>query len=182
MAAAIGLREDFDGPALRSLAKRTRDAGQLRRLLALAEIYDGGSRGDAARIGGVGLQTVRDWVLRFNARGPDGLIDAKHPGPTPKLNAAQRAALARRVEAGPLPAADGVVRWRLKDLAAWIHEAFALSLDETTVGRTLRAMGYRKLTARPRHHAQDPAAAEAFKKTSPRRSRRSARASQEAPR
>ena len=76
MAAPVRLREDFDALSLRGLAKRARDAGQLRRLLALAEIYDGGSRGDAARIGGVGLQTVRDWVLRFNARGPEGLIDA----------------------------------------------------------------------------------------------------------
>jgi hypothetical protein len=75
MAAAIRLREDFDGSALRRLAKGTRDAAQVRRLLALAEIYDGGSRGDAARLGGVGLQTVRDWVLRFNAGGPEGLID-----------------------------------------------------------------------------------------------------------
>ena len=182
MAAPVRLREDFDGPRLRALAKRTRDAGQLRRLLALAEIYDGGSRGDAARIGGVGLQTVRDWVLRFNARGPDGLIDAKHPGPRPKLNAEQRAALGRLVEAGPRPAVDGLVRWRLKDLAAWVQEEFAISMDETTVGRTLRAMGYRKLSARPRHHAQDPEAAAAFKKTSPTRSQRSAGPCQRAPR
>jgi transposase len=75
------------------LAKRARDASQLRGLLALAEIYDGGSRGDAARIGDVGLQTVRDWVLRFNARGPEGLIDAKAPGQVPRLNEAQRRAL-----------------------------------------------------------------------------------------
>ncbi len=69
MAAPVRLREDFDGPRPRALAKRTRDAGQLRRLLALAEIYAGRSRGEAARNGGVGLQTVRDWVLRF----PEGL-------------------------------------------------------------------------------------------------------------
>jgi len=80
MAAPIGLREDFDAAALRSLARRTRDADQGRRLLALAEIYDGGTRGKAARIGGVGLQTVRDWVLRFNGAGPDGLVDGKAPG------------------------------------------------------------------------------------------------------
>ena len=77
MAAAIALREDFDGSALRGLAKKTGDANQMRRLFALAEIYDGGSRGDAARIGGVGLQTIRDWVLRFSAKGPDGLIAAR---------------------------------------------------------------------------------------------------------
>ena len=182
MAAPVRLREDFDGLRLRAVAKRTRDAGQLRRLLAVAEIYDGHSRSEASRIGGVGLQTVRDWVLRFNARGPDGLIDAKHPGPTPKLNAEQRAALGRLVEAGPQPAIDGVMRWRLKDLVAWIQEAYAISMDETTLGRTLRAMGYRKLSARPRHHAQDPEAAAAFKKISPTRWQRSAGPCQRAPR
>ena len=69
MAAPIDLRNDFDSVSLRRLAKRTRDATQSRRLLALAEVYDGGSRTDASRIGGVGLQIIRDWVLRFNARG-----------------------------------------------------------------------------------------------------------------
>ena len=86
MGAAIELRADFDGATLRRLARTTKNANQSRRLLALAEIYDGGRRGDAARIGGVGLQIVRDWVLRFNARGPDGLIDGKAPGRQPKLD------------------------------------------------------------------------------------------------
>ena len=75
MGKAIGLREVFDAAALRRLSRMTKSANQARRLLALAEIYDGGSRSAAARIGGVGLQIVRDWVLRFNARGPDGLLD-----------------------------------------------------------------------------------------------------------
>jgi hypothetical protein len=69
---AFSLRNDFDGPSLRQLARRSKSANQARRLLALAEIYDIGSRASAARIGGVGLQIVRDWVLRFNARGPCG--------------------------------------------------------------------------------------------------------------
>ena len=83
MSAAIPLRDDLDGPGLRGLVKGSRDPVQLRRLLALAEIYDGGSRGDAARVGGVGLQTVRDWVLRFNAGGPEALIDPKRSSPGP---------------------------------------------------------------------------------------------------
>ena len=78
----------------------------------LPRIYDGAPRGDAARIGGVGLQTVHDWVLRFNAKGLDGLKDGKAPGQTPKLNEAQRRALVAMVEAGPIPAIHGVVRWR----------------------------------------------------------------------
>ena len=109
MAAPIDLRNDFDSVSLRRLAKRTRDATQSRRLLALAEVYDGGSRTDASRIGGVGLQIIRDWVLRFNARGPDGLVDGKSPGAPSKLNADHRRALAEVVEAGPVPAVDGVV-------------------------------------------------------------------------
>lgn len=177
MTTAIGLRTDFDGTALRRLARRTKDSAQARRLLALAEIYDGGTRSDAARVGGVTLQSVRDWALRFNAKGPEGLIDLKAPGPKPKLDDAQRLVLKQIVEQGPIPAIHGVVRWRLIDLVQWISDEFGISLDETTVGRELKTMGYRKLSARPRHHAQNEHAVEAFKKTSPPSWRRSARAS-----
>jgi transposase len=167
MAAAVGLREDFGSDDLRRLAKATKDAAQGRRLLALAEIYDGGRRTDAARIGGVGLQTVRDWVLAFNAEGPSGLVDRKAPGQPPLLNDAQREALMQIVEAGPMPPIHGVVRWRLIDLAQWVFEEFRVSISKQTLSRELRAMGLRKLSARPRHHAQDAEALEAFKKTSP---------------
>ena len=85
MRPGIELRTDYDAARLRALAKATRNAGQSRRLLALAEIYEGGSRTKAARVGGVGLQTVRDWVVRFNAHGPEGLIDGKAPGNACKL-------------------------------------------------------------------------------------------------
>ena len=177
MAAAVSLRADFTATALRRLAQSRRDAGQVRRLLALAVIYDGGSRSEAARTGGVGLQTVRDWVLRFNCDGPDGLIDGKAPGGRPRLDANQRAALAAAVESGPIPAAHGVVRWRLVDFVQWIRDEFAVSISTQTLSRELRAMGYRKLTARPRHHAQDVDAIPAFKKTSPPRWQRSGRRS-----
>ena len=149
------------------LSRRTRNADQGRRLLALAAIYDGGSRSEAARIGSVGLQTVRDWVLRFNAAGPDGLVDGKAPGQTPKLDKAQRQALARIVESGPIAAVHGVVRWRLIDLAQWVWDEFGISISKQTLSRDLRAMGLRKLSARPRHYAQNEHAMEAFKKNSP---------------
>lgn len=166
MATPIPLRADFDGPSLRRLARETKDAHQARRLLALAAIYDGGSRTDAARIGSVTLQIVRDWVLRFNDRGPTGLVNGKAPGSPSKLNGEQRRALAKIVESGPIPAIHGVVRWRRKDLVQWIFEEFAISLDETTVGRELKALGFAKLSARPRHYAQNEFEVAAFKKTS----------------
>lgn len=121
---------------------------------------------DAARIGGVGLQIVRDWVLRFNAEGPSGLVDRKAPGKVPTLTAEQRAGLARGVEAGPEPWRDGVVRWRRIDLAQWLWEELRVSVSEATVGRDLRALGFRKLSARPRRYARDPEAADASKKVS----------------
>ena len=167
MGRAVSLRDDFDAVAVRRLARTSGDADQTRRLLALAEIYDGGSRSDAARIGGVGLQVIRDWVLRFNAHGPNGLIDRKAPGKTPLLNDAQRKSLVELVEAGPKPAVDGVVRWRLIDLAQWLWDEYTLSVSRQTLGRELNALGYVKLSARPRHHAQDPDVAATFKKTSP---------------
>ena len=111
------MRGDFNGASLRALAKKAKDGNLTRRLVAIAEIYDGGSRSDAVRISGVGLQTIRDWVLRLNARGPDGLVDGKAPGQRSKLSYDHRHALAAMVEAGPIPAIHGVVRWRLIDLA-----------------------------------------------------------------
>jgi len=165
MGTAIGLRVDYDGLQLRGLAKKAKDGGSARRLLALAEIYDGGSRTDAARIGGVGLQTVRDWVLRFNARGPEGLIDGKPPGPISKLTDEHRRALAAMIESGPIAAIHGVVRWRLIDLAQWVFETYRITVTKI-LSRELRAIGYRKLSARPRHHAQAEGAIEHFKKLS----------------
>jgi transposase len=182
MGRAIGLRDDFDSSDLRRLARRSKDAGQSRRLLALASIYDGGKRKDAARIGDVGLQVIRDWVVRFNGKGPDGLIDGKSTGQPCKLNDDQRRALVALVEAGPIPAIHGVVRWRRADLAQWIFEEYRLSLDVSTVGRELRAMGFVKLSPRPRHHAQNEFAIDDFKKTSPPIWRRLKQAFQPVPR
>jgi transposase len=145
MAAMIELRGDFSGGDLRRRARSSRDAKQVRRLLALAAICDGGTRTEAARIGGVGLQIVRDWVGRFNAEGPAGLIDRKAPGKAPTPPPAQRTALAQAVEAGPEPWRDGVVRWRLIDLVQWLWDEFRVSVSAATVGRELRALGFRKL-------------------------------------
>jgi transposase len=166
MAAPVPLRTDFDAAQLRGLAKRSRDPDQTRRLLALAAIYDGATRTEAAKVGSVTLQIIRDWVLRFNAKGPAGLRTGRAPGATPLLNAEQRAALQQIVEQGPIPAVHGVVRWRLVDLIQWVWEEFRISISKQTLSRELRALGFRKLSARPRHYAKNEAAAPAFKQTS----------------
>ncbi len=164
----IPLRPDFEAADLRAAARKTKDGAEARRLLALAAVYDGASRTEAAKIGGVTLQIVRDWVLRFNAEGPGGLIDRKPPGQPSRLTDTHRAALAAAIESGPTPAVHGVVRWRLVDLCQWLWEEFKVSVAKQTLSRELRATGYRKLSARPRHHAQAEGAVELFKRPSPR--------------
>ena len=97
------------------------------------------------------------------------MLDRKPPGQPSKLGMyGQRQAVARMIESGPIPAVHGVVHWRLIDLAQWIFEEFRISIAKQTLSRELRAMGYRKLSARPRHHAQADGAIEDFKNTSPR--------------
>jgi hypothetical protein len=113
-------------------------------------------------------QIIRDWVVKFNTDGPDGLIDRKAPGQPSRLNDLHRRALAAAIESGPIPAVHGVVRWRIVDLCQWLWDEFRVSISKQTLGRELRAMRYRKLSARPRHHGQAAGAIEAFKKSSPR--------------
>ena len=112
MGQAIGVRGDFKAGEVRRLAKRARDVGQARRLLAIAAVLDGASRAEAAKVGGMDRQTLRDWVIRFNEHGPDGLINLRSPGAPSKLDGEHRAFLARILDEGPIPAIHGVVRWR----------------------------------------------------------------------
>ena len=116
MGQAIPLRSDYTADQLRRLARQSKDVAQARRLLAIAAVLDGASRAEAARIGGMDRQTLRDWVIRFNEQGPDGLINIASPGAPAKLQAEHRAFLGRLVEEGPIPAVHGVMRWRACDL------------------------------------------------------------------
>ena len=115
MGQAIPVRADYTAGEVRRFAQRAKDAAQARRLLAIAAVLDGASREEAATIGGMDRQTLRDWVIRFNEQGPDGLINIPSPGVPPKLNSRHKAFLARIVDEGPIPAIHGVVRWRACD-------------------------------------------------------------------
>ena len=116
----IPLRPDFDARRLHAAAYASKDAGQPRRRLALAAIYEGATRTEAARISVVTLQVVRDWVLKLSEHGPDGLIDRKVPGQPALLDDTHRAALRAMIESGPNPAVHSVVRWRIVNLCQWL--------------------------------------------------------------
>jgi transposase len=166
MPSAVTLRTDFSAEDLRRLARRSKSNNQSRRLLSLAAVLDGMPRADAARIGGMDRQTLRDWVHRFNEAGPDGLLDDWASGPEPRLSPGQQAELAAIVEAGPDLATDGVVRWRRIDLQRVIKERFGVDYHERYVSTLLHKLGFSHMSARPRHPGQNRETIEAFKKTS----------------
>ena len=170
MSVCIALRNDYDGNQLRALARGSRDPRQVRRLLALAAVYDGMSRSEAARVGGMDRQTLRDWAHRFNDEGPEGLKNRAGAGRRRRLTEEQMRELSAIVETGPDPAIDGVVRWRCIDLQRVIEERFGVSYSERAISDLLAALSFSHITGRPQHPKQDPRVIEAFKKTSPARS------------
>jgi transposase len=169
MPSAISIITDYSASELRRLAARSKHANQSRRLLSLAAVLDGESRGNAARIGGMDRQTLRDWVHRFNAKGPDGLKDILAKGQPARLTLDELTVLAEIVETGPDRATDGVVRWRRIDLKRVIEERFGVTYHERTVGKFLKRIGFSHVSARPRHPAQKAETIETFKKTSAKR-------------
>jgi transposase len=122
---------------------------------------------DAARAIGMERQTLRDWVIRYNGDGIEGLHDRPRSGRPPRLVPAQMAELAELVEDGPELAAHGVVRWRCADLAVEIQTRFDIVLGERQIERILKQLDFTRLSVRPRHPKADEAAQQTFKKTSP---------------
>lgn len=172
MGSAIKLRDDYSSNELRQLARKSKNADESRRLLSLAAVLDGMSREEAARIGGMDRQTLRDWVHRFNAQGPQGLKNIHAGGPAARLSPEQKAELAQIVETGPDLERDGVVRWRRIDLQRVIKERFGVVYHERYVGTLLSELGFSHISGRPQHPEQNERVITMFKKTLPTRSRR----------
>jgi len=150
-------RVEFTAAGLRRKACQVSDPDQARRLLAIASILDGASRSEAAKSAGMDRQTLRDWVYRYNAEGAEGLKDRPHPGRKPLLGDEQLVQLDKLVETKPDPVKDGVVRWRCADLKAQIKRRFGVEISERSVGRILKARGFRRLSVRPQHPKADEA-------------------------
>src|SRR5947208_15609926 len=112
-------------------------------------------------------QTLRDWVHRYNEEGLAGLRDRRRPGRKPRLTAGQEAELAAAVERGPDPERDGVVRWRRVDLRALIEARFGVRLNEGSVGKGMRRLGFSRVPVRPRHPKAAEAGTEGFERASP---------------
>jgi transposase len=160
-------RGELSPEELRQEARRTKESDQARRLLAVALVMEGATRTEAARITGMERQTLRDWVIRYNEEGVEGLRDRPRSGRPSQLTPAQLCELAQLVEDGPDVDVHGVVRWRCVDLQAQIKDRFGVEVSERHVGRLLKRLSFTHLSVRPRHPEADEAAQAAFKKTSP---------------
>ncbi|HWE17481.1 MAG TPA: winged helix-turn-helix domain-containing protein [Hyphomicrobiaceae bacterium] len=164
MPKVVAIKPGFTPIALRRLAAASKDANQSRRLLSIAAVLDGMSRAEAAKVGGMDRQTLRDWVHRFNEHGPEGLRNDWRRDRPRRLSEAQQAELAEIVETGPDRIVHGVVRWRRVDLQLVIAERFGVAYHERTIGKLLKHLGFSHVSARPRHPRQDGGTIAAFKK------------------
>ena len=160
-------RLDHKAFELRSRAAKSQDGAQVRRLLALAMLLEGASRGSAAAQSGMDRQTLRDWVIRYNELGIEGLVSRRGGGRKSVLSKTQMAELLALVVKGPDPERDRVVRWRCVDLRDEVERRFEVRVHKNTIGAWLRQMKLTRLQPRPFHPRKDPAAQQAFKKTSP---------------
>ena len=167
---AVGLaitRHDESADDLRRVACSCGNVAQARRLLAIALVMEGRSRTGAARAAGMDRQSLRDWVHRFNADGPAGLLDKPRSGRPARLSESRLQELDAIVEAGPDLETDGVVRWRCVDLQRVIAEKYKVVLGERSIGRILNDRRFRHVSVRPQHPKSDPVAQDLFKKASP---------------
>lgn len=167
MGAPVPVRDDIPADELRRLARQETDGRVACRLLGVANALDGMSREQAARQAGMDRQTLRDWVIRFNAQGVEGLSDRPRSGRPAWLDDGQLATLRAVVLRGPDPERDGVSTWRAKDLCRIVEARFGVSYTENGMLRLLHDLGLSWQKARPVHPEADCKAQEAFKKTSP---------------
>jgi len=163
--AALEIRKDRTPAMLRKLAKSESNTRVARRILAIANALDGMSRAAAARSAGMDRQTLRDWVLRYNEDGPDGLADRWSDGRPPTFNVEQQAELMGIVLAGPDPETSGLSAYTLEDLANICEQRFGKRMHPWSLGRLLKRLGFSRQKARPSHPQKDPAAQAAFKKS-----------------
>ena len=163
--AALEIRKDRTPTVLRKLAKAEADTRVARRILAIANALDGMSREEAARSAGMDRQTLRDWVLRYNEHGIDGLADRWGDGRPPTFDAQEQAELMRIVLDGPDPEVSGLSAYTLEDLANICEQRFGKRMHPWSLGRLLKRLGFSRQKTRPSHPRKDPAAQAAFKKS-----------------
>ena len=164
MGSALKIRDDLTPLELRRWARVESYGRAAARAYGIANALEEMPRADAARLAGMDRQTLRDAVVRYNAKGLEGLHDRPKGYSPRRLTADEEAALAAVIIAGPEPERDGVCAWTRADLCRWLEERFAKTYHPSSMTRVLRRMGFSRQKARPSHPRRDAEAQERFKK------------------
>ena len=164
MGSALKIRDDLTPLELRRWARVGSYGRAAARAYGIANALEEMPRADAARLAGMDRQTLRDAVVRYNAKGLEGLHDRPKGYSPRRLTADEEAALAAVIIAGPEPERDGVCAWTRADLCRWLEERFAKTYHPSSMTRVLRRMGFSRQKARPSHPRRDAEAQERFKK------------------
>jgi transposase len=162
---ALKIRRDRTSAVLRKLVKGESNGRVARRILAIANALDGMSREAAAQSAGMDRQTLRDWVIRYNEQGIEGLHDRWGDGRPPTFTREEQAELMRIVLAGPDPETSGLSAYTLEDLAGICEKRFGKRMHPWSLGRLLKRLGFSRQKTRPSHPLKDPVAQAAFKKS-----------------
>lgn len=162
---ALWIRKDRTASMLRRLASSESDARVARRLLAIGNALSGMDRKTAAEAAGMDRQSLRDWIIRYNEHGLEGLRDLWGQGRPARLTPDEQAELAAAILRGPDTEAEGISAYTLEDLVRLTHERFGKRFHPASMSRVVRRLGFSRQKARPSHPMKDPAAAEAFKKS-----------------
>lgn len=162
---ALEIRKDRTPAVLRKAARAERDVRAARRMLAIANALDGMSRKEAACAAGMDRQALRDWVIRYNEHGLDGLYDRWGDGRPPRLSAQEQAELLDIVLAGSDPERTGISACTREDFVAICEERFGKTFHPSSMSRVLKRLGLSRQKTRPSHPKKDAAAQAAFKKS-----------------
>ena len=161
---ALRIEEYHDATELRALARREKNGRAASRMVAIANALDGMSRMAAARSAGMDRQTLRDWVIRYNAGGIAGLYDQPKGHMPEKLTESEQAALLAVIFKTPDPARDGTCSWTLSDLCDWTEARFGKRLSTSGMWGVLKRLDLSHQKARPVHPKTDPKAQLDFQK------------------
>ena len=163
---AVKVVTDLSSEQLRRKARAQSDARVRIRLLAIANVLDGMSRGEAAQSVGLSRNALHHWINRYNREGLEGLSDRPRCGRPTNLEAQKAERFKQRVVAGADLGRDGIVSFRGWKLQEILRQEFDAEYALSSVYHVLSRLNLRPLQPRPRHPDTDDWAQEEFKKTS----------------
>ncbi len=146
------------------LAKRESNPRKRIRLLALGHLQVGKAKQEITEMFQITFPTLRRWVLRFIAKGVQGLDEKAGKGRRKKLPTEKEEEFRQQVEKLQSLRKGGRVRGQ--DIQLLLKEKFYVDHALSSVYHVLERCGLSWISSRSKHPKSDLAAQEDFKKSS----------------